>query len=162
MEQFGFGVPAPVGALLLSPESGHAGVTGRGQSRLPPRYGEEDARRRAKDRRQIGRTAAPATAARQHNPHKRTRPAAVTRDGLVQPESCVGCCDTELSEFGLFSYAQKWMIDWARAQPTKTVKRLATIAEETSNPLFFGKNQSRRPTINPTAATSRNSRFTPK
>ncbi len=67
---------APGGALPVSPEIGYAGATEPVQS--------GPAQQPRPDTRWI---AAPATVAPKHNPHKRTPPATVTRDGLVQPAS---------------------------------------------------------------------------
>ncbi len=86
-----------------------AGVTDK-QLRAPRPGDGEVVRRRAEVEKQstAGRGPAARLARPPRRPRppentiriKRTRPAPVTRNGLVQPESCVGCCDTELSELG--------------------------------------------------------------
>jgi hypothetical protein len=69
--------------LPVSPEIGYAGATQPAQSGPAQRPSAADARRRAQPRPETGRIAAPVTVAPKHNPHQRTPPAAVIRDGLV-------------------------------------------------------------------------------
>jgi hypothetical protein len=116
MRNDGFGAPAPGGALALSPEIGYADATEPVQSRPAQHPSATGARRRAQPRPDTRSIAAPATVAPKHNPHKRTPPAAVIRDGLFNLRSAARYGAAERSELGI------WATDKSEPDQTAVVR----------------------------------------
>jgi hypothetical protein len=94
-KKIGCGASAPGGALPVTPETGYTAA----KSTL---HGEQIDATGPAARKKIGKARCDrASAVRpKHNPHKRTPPAVLTRDGLVQPASRFALRRSERSEFG--------------------------------------------------------------